>query len=218
MSMVEDGPREVSTSIEAPVEAVFRALTVPEQVREWFGYDYPGLDEEIRVGAVEGAKHVGPQRIEYEDGSVIMLTPDGTRTVVKVVLPGSLTDAEWNELYDGVWEGWRTYFEQMRFWLEAAPPGRRRTVYLTGSAAGATLVGLLAGGRVWFDGPRHRIVVDSAGHLLAAASKEDLSAPGEARVNLVVTTYGLDDAAFAEVRDSWAARWREVAKDAEVIL
>lgn len=36
-------------------------------------------------------------------------------------------------------------------------------------------------------------------------------------MNVIVSTYGLDDAAFAAVRDDWSARWRASVRNPEVI-
>jgi hypothetical protein len=43
-----------------------------------------------------------------------------------------------------------------------------------------------------------------------------LSSLTSARNDAAVTTYGLGDAAFAEVRDRWQARWQSLAKDPEL--
>ena len=53
MSM--DKPFRVEVIVDAPRDAVWRALTEPEQIRHWFGWDYDGLEDEIRVIFVEHA-------------------------------------------------------------------------------------------------------------------------------------------------------------------
>ena len=43
MSM--DKPFRVEVIVDAPRDAVWRALTEPEQIRHWFGWDYDGLED-----------------------------------------------------------------------------------------------------------------------------------------------------------------------------
>ena len=53
MSM--DKPFRVEVTVDAPRDTVWRALTEPEQIRHWFGWDYDGLEDEIRLIFVEHA-------------------------------------------------------------------------------------------------------------------------------------------------------------------
>ena len=45
MSM--DKPFRVEVTVDAPRDEVWRALTEPEQIKHWFGWQYDGLDDEI---------------------------------------------------------------------------------------------------------------------------------------------------------------------------
>src|SRR5687767_10536076 len=126
-------PFRVETTIDAPREAVWRALTTPGVIREWFGWDYEGLEGEIRFIFVDHAEPQPPDRIVLAMGQELQLEADGPRTVVRAVLPGSLEEAGWEDIFDGIEEGWRTFFEQLRF-MVARHGTRRRTVFLTGTA------------------------------------------------------------------------------------
>jgi uncharacterized protein YndB with AHSA1/START domain len=46
----------IEVTMAAPVDAVWRALRDPAEIRRWFGWDYDGLDEEIRLILEEGAE------------------------------------------------------------------------------------------------------------------------------------------------------------------
>ena len=46
MSM--DKPFRVEVTVDAPRDVVWRELTEPERIRHWFGWEYDGLDEEIK--------------------------------------------------------------------------------------------------------------------------------------------------------------------------
>ena len=46
MSM--DKPYRVEVTVDAPRDEVWRELTEPEQIKHWFGWQYDGLDDEIK--------------------------------------------------------------------------------------------------------------------------------------------------------------------------
>jgi uncharacterized protein YndB with AHSA1/START domain len=200
-------PFRVETTVAAPAERVWAALTEPELVRQWFGWDYPGLDDEIRAIFVDGVVPDGHRLAFTDDESYLEISPDGPRTVIRAVLPGSLADAGWEDLYDGVEEGWRAFFEQLRFLLEARPAGRRRTVFLTGEGTAEQAFAVLGDARPWHASRYLRAAVEPDGYLLGVDANRTVDGGGSGPVSLTVTTYGLDDETFRKVRDDWAARW-----------
>lgn len=129
---------------------------------------------------------------------------------MRLLVP-EVADASWEDLYTGVAEGWRFYLEQLRFRMEAAPSGARRTVYLQGVATGPQVVELVGPGRPW-----HGASVVTGDGLLVSVGADPASTDA-GPVNVIVSTYGLDDAAFGAVRDEWAARWLAVVGSPEVI-
>lgn len=211
----------VELLIDAPREEVWRAVSTTDGVREWFGYEYderhgscpqrPAAEFDAEVRAfVDDAQLFPPERLAFDDDTALTLTADGTRTIVRLVVP-DVADARWEELYDGVAEGWRFYLEQLRFWLEAAPEGPRRTVYLAGEATGPEVVALVGPGTPWHEAS----VVTPDGWLVSVGA--DPNSTSAHPVNVIVSTYGLDDSSFAAVRDDWADRWRGVVRNPEVI-
>ena len=66
MSM--DKPFRVEVEVDAPRDVVWRELTEPERIRHWFGWEYDGLDDEIKFIFVDHAKPVPPDRIELVRG------------------------------------------------------------------------------------------------------------------------------------------------------
>ena len=200
----------VELTINAGRDAVWPAITVPEQIRQWFGWEHDGIDAEIRHIFVDRAELDPPEGMVFEDGSELELASDGPRTVVRLVREDPTTGRELE--FDAIEEGWRAFLEQLRFLLETHPQGLRRTVYLSGPAAGGHAAALAgAGAQVWHDSRYLHMAVDSAGHLVAVASEAPLGGDGVAHTAVTVTTYGLDDAAFATVRDEWTARWAQAS-------
>lgn len=210
-------PFKVETVVEAPTEVVWRSFTSPELIHQWFGWDYDGLEGEIRAIFVDDAEADSQdRRIVFSDGQTISLLPEGKRTVVRVVMPGDLEDAKWDDIYDGMEEGWRTFFEQLRFYLERhQDSGRRRTLYLTGTGKSSAALTLLDDAKEpWHESRHQRIVVGTDGLLRGIAAQQPIAEDAEGHVSLTITTYGLDDAAFAEVEKQWNTRWSEVTEPA----
>lgn len=218
-------PFRVEVTVDAPRDAVWRALRDPAEIRRWFGWDYESLDEEIRMIFVDDTTPVPPERIEFGGPApyTIELVPDGARTVVRIVCAGSLADTEWEDVYDPTEEGWRAFFHQLRHYLERHPGDERRTVFLAGDAPPAEVVravDALAPGRPWHASRYLRATaVDTlGGGLIVVAAPSPIDSAEPARANVTVTTHGLDDAAFAEERRRWEEWWAGVAGKTKVLV
>ncbi|SCL18528.1 SRPBCC family protein [Micromonospora inyonensis] len=216
--MTEPKPFRVEVVVAADQQTVWSALTEPELIGQWFGWDFEGLAEEIRHIFVDHAEAYPPDRIALEAGQELQAEADGERTRVRAVMPGAL-DGELADGYDGLEEGWRTFFEQLRYLLERRPAGQRRTVRLAGGATGKQLLAVLdeAGPtQEWHDSRFQRIVVDAEGRLLAAMAETPLTDDAAGPVSLVVSAYGLDDAGLDRLRAEWTRRWRAAVPDGEL--
>lgn len=221
----------VEVSVEAPRDVVWRALTDPTEIRRWFGWDSEGLADEIRYIFVDHARLVPSDRIEFEGDptaelpemgeQAIELMADGPRTTVRVVQPGPRANAAWDEHYEEIVQGWHAFFIQLRHYLERHPGEDRRTLYLEGTAPATAVLATLdemAPGRAWDSGRYQRATaIDQYGDgLVVVLSTIPLDSDEPGRVQVTLTTHGLDDARFAEVRREWQARWAAVAEDAKV--
>ncbi len=226
--MTEQRPFRVEVVVDAPRDAVWRALTEPQEIRRWFGWDYDGeggLDGEIEFIFVSHATHRAPERIELDDGvegQAIELEADGPRTIVRVVRPGSLAGTGWEDLYEDQEQGWRVFFAQLRHALERHPGQERRTVHLTGSADPAAVLAALdreVTAELWDEGRFSRsIALDGGGDeaLVSVRSRVPLDSGERGEVAVTVTTYGLDDAAYDAVHRRWAAWWAPLAEEPKV--
>ncbi|MGW4497599.1 activator of HSP90 ATPase [Micromonospora sp. NPDC004336] len=205
--MAEAQTTVVETTVAVPAERVWAALTEPGQIPQWFGWEHEGLADEIRFIFVDHARPAPPDRIGMAAGQEIRLAGEGDRTRLSVVLPPPGGGEPW----DAITEGWRTFFEQLRFLLERRPSGRRRTIHLTGVATGAqALAALDAAGPAerWHDSPRQRIVVDAEGTLIGVAAGAPLGGADVSPVSLTVSAYGVDEAGLDRLRRDWSARWQ----------
>jgi len=146
-------PVIVEVVVAAPVEDVWRALREPDEIRRWFGWDYDGLDEEIRYifvdhSTADDEAHV----IDGGEGGTIALEARGDQTVVRVTRAAPA--GSWDGVYDEVNEGWLTFIQQLRFYLERHPGRDRRTVHIP-----------LSGGE-WFSAENQRGEVREDGALV----------------------------------------------------
>jgi uncharacterized protein YndB with AHSA1/START domain len=216
--VTDQRPFRVEVVVEAPREEVWRALAEPERVARWFGWDYDGLESEIRYIFVDHARQEPPALLVLDDGEdnqTIELVDEGPRTRVICVRPGPLDGADWDELYEDVREGWIAFFAQLRHSVERHPDEDRRTVRLTGDAVPAAVVDALGrrvSGPVWHEGRfQYAVAAGGEGDLLVGVHPKlpiDSSSPGA--VSVVVTSYGLDEPSFEELRRDWQSWWAEL--------
>ncbi|HET6530196.1 MAG TPA: activator of HSP90 ATPase [Actinoplanes sp.] len=206
-------PYAVEVSVLAGRDEAWIAVTQPPVLHRWFGWDYDGLDAEIRQIFVDEATLLAPERMGWADGSYLEVQGDDDTSVVRAVREGDPPADP--DAYDAIEEGWRAFLVQLTFLLEQRPPGRRRTLYLTGETTGRQVLAMVDG--EWRRaGSRVAWVAAPGGSLVVAAARAPLDSPDATGMQIVVSTYGLDDAAFDTVRDEWSKRWTAVADGAQV--
>jgi hypothetical protein len=143
--------------VAAPADAVWRALREPAEIRRWFGWEYDdqgGLEEEIRQIFVEGATADDEARVLDTGGGVIGLEDLGDRTVVRITRAAPAGRDGWDGIYDEVNEGWLTFVQQLRFYLERHPGKERSTIHVPTS------------GEQWFASENQRGEVREDGSLV----------------------------------------------------
>jgi hypothetical protein len=125
-------PVIVEVVIEAQLETVWRALRDRAEIRRWFGWETDELEEEIEYIFFAASKadddaHV----IDGGPGGVISLEGRGDQTVVRVTRAAPA--GGWEGVYDEVNEGWLTFIQQLRFYLERQPGRERHTQHVASS-------------------------------------------------------------------------------------
>ena len=195
MSM--DKPYRVEVTVDAPRDVVWRELTEPERVRHWFGWEYDGLEEEIKVIFEEHAQLLPPDRIEMSMDGLIELEERGPQTLIRVTKPGDLDALEWKDVYGDIEEGWITFLHQLRYRLAVAPDARRRTIFRSGPA---TMVDLP--GELWHSSRYQRGFV-ADGELAVLGVKPN----GDGM--LVVTLIDPSEAEYAAAEARWDQVWEQ---------
>lgn len=225
-------PLRVEITIAAPIDEVWRSLRDPERLRRWHGWHFDGLDEEIdviyRQNVTESASD-HTLTLNGHDAFSLHALDDG-RTLVRLVRAPRGSNPDWDAYYDDISEGWITFLEQLRFALERHPGEDRRTVFLAGrgdgiaafdlqavsarpigSAYDAEVAGQRIRGHVWFRSDHQLgVTVDLFGDgLLVAAATPAKAGEADGQAMAVITTYGLADAAFADLEARWTTAWSE---------
>ncbi|RIQ30102.1 SRPBCC family protein [Jiangella rhizosphaerae] len=223
----------IEVTIAAPIDEVWRALREKDRIRHWHGWDAPGLDDEIDLIYFQGfAEDAQARTLGVQEGDHIVLEPAGEGTKVTLTRAPRGVSPEWDAYYDDITEGWATFLQQLRFHVERQPDAPRRTAFFAGTTAGApplvtelgldevatrpagsayraTLAGQHVGGEVWFRSSHQLgLTVDAWGEGLLVVA---FMPPGEQKPDgaamAVLSTFGLDEAAYAELNERWAAWW-----------
>jgi hypothetical protein len=221
-------PPRIVVNIAAPAEAVWEALRDKEKIRHWHGWDYDGpggLDGEIdQIYFSEYTEDAQAHRLELGKGDVFEIEPDGEGSRITLTRAPLGANPDWDAYYDDITEGWTTFLHQLKYALERKPGAERRTVFFSGhtttSGPVADELGLVVDGRyeaklagedvtgeLWFRSANQLgVTVDGWGLLIVA-----YNAPTEAKPKggamAVLSTYGLDDAAYADLESRWREWW-----------
>ncbi|MEM9554135.1 MAG: SRPBCC domain-containing protein [Acidobacteriota bacterium] len=138
---------EFRLEIEAPREAVWRALTEAAELERWFPFQArvePGVggfielswdgafDAVNRIEAWDRLRHLqtgwfegdspGPLLVDY------FLEGEGGRTILRLVHHGFGADEDWDDLYDGIRHGWCFELRCLRHYLERHHGVDRRVI------------------------------------------------------------------------------------------
>ncbi|MGH3759487.1 hypothetical protein [Actinophytocola sp.] len=226
--MTDSAPR-IEVTVAAPVATVWHALRDKETIRHWHGWDYDGLDGEIDlIYFTEVDEDADARTLSVQGGDLIRLEADGESTRVTRTRAPRGTNPDWDAYYAEITEGWITFLHQLRFAIERQPGVPRRTLFFGGGnpsgrsvadelglpegpTVETSLLGEHVEGEVWFRSEHQLgVTVDAWGDgllvVVSAGPTEDNPAD---TAMAILSTYGLDDARLAELRERWSPWWTE---------
>ena len=235
----------VEILVAAPVETVWKSLKEPAEVARWFGWEYPAMVSDIEMMWGD-TKADAKGRVLYSDNQPdrFEVEPAGDKTIVRVIRSAPATDPGWHGIYDDVFEGWTTFFQQLKFFLERHAGDERATLFLNGRAKEAgvphpidalglspvwvvpvgerytvkTAAGDTLSGSVYYRSANQLgLTVDSFGDGLLIATlrpKTEKSLHGGGSV--LITTYRQDEAALKGLRERWSRWWKDTYEVIEI--
>ncbi|HYJ20497.1 MAG TPA: hypothetical protein VEW07_00585 [Solirubrobacterales bacterium] len=175
-------PVIVEVAIAAPIEATWRALREPSEIRRWHGWDYDDLEAEITAIYIDEVT-ASDEDLSLDTGAGrFQLEPRDGATLVRVTRPTPSGEADWNGIYDEINEGWLSFTQQLRYYLERHPGEDRRTFLIDAEIQPPA-------GEPWFKSD-HQIGVQPNEHSLVIVTPE----------RTIVSTYGLDEPAIAALK------------------
>ena len=226
--MTDSTPR-IEVTVAAPVDTVWHALRDKETIRHWHGWDYDGLDGEIDlIYFTEVDADPAARTLSMQAGDVISVAAVGDATQVTLTRAPHGSNPDWDAYYSEITEGWITFLQQLKFAVERQPGAARRTLFFAGSnesgrdvvaelglPAGPTVETSLLGehvkGEVWFRSEHQLgVTVDAWGDgLLVVSGMGPTDEKPDGSAMAVLSTYGLDEARLAELRERWMPWWTE---------
>jgi hypothetical protein len=226
----------IEVTIAAPADEVWRSLRDRERIAQWFGWDYDGLEDGIdHIFFANARSDDAARTISFGRGDRIEVEPRGAGCVLRIVRPAPTADHDWEDIFEDETQGWIAFLLQLRFALERHAADKRRTLFLSGAPQApdrllaARALGLPAigapgtayaiaaptgdalAGTIWHRG-RHQlaVTVDGAGDgLLVAMDRAPDAKHPHGHSQVVLTTYGLSDAAFDDLAVRWRTWWSE---------
>lgn len=127
--------------ISAPIEEVWLAFREPALIRQWHGWEYPGLDEEIEFIYQQGTVEQELSRTLLIGAHAFSLIPseDQTETLIRMTRrqAGTIpTDAgiDLEAFRDEIEAGWLSFLQQLRFYFAFHRGETRSTIYFSGDA------------------------------------------------------------------------------------
>lgn len=219
----------VEVTVSATADEAWAALRDPERLRQWFGWDTDSLPDEIEhiffshanADDTNRVLDCMPDRFEIEDR--------GATCVVRIVRPAPTATTDWDDVFDDETQGWIAFVQQLAFMFTRHLGQPRRTLYFAGTPLGVlataaigldtvevagqpwsrTIAGEPLTGALWHRGRHQRgVTVKSWGDgLLVVIDRPPSDARPSGSSQAILTTYGLDDAAFADLESRWTAWW-----------
>lgn len=226
-------PVRIEVTAAATVEAAWQALRDRDTILQWHGWDYDELADEVdSIYFTDVTADAEARVLIANGGDRIEVREEGTGVRIILTRAPLSGNPEWDAYYDDITEGWTSFLHQLAFVLERRPGATRRTLFFSdrgtysgtiidrlglsdvaarprGSAYTAKLAGEEVSGEVWFRSANQLgVTVSTWGDGLLVIAGTAPSETGSAGTSqAILSTYGLDDAAFEELNKRWSDWW-----------
>jgi hypothetical protein len=233
--MTEDNIVRVEVTLPATVDEVWRAFRDPELVRRWHGWDYEGIEDEIKQIYSEGASVIDEGKALLIGGHLFSFVPSGDVTIARVTRAESADGADWSGFYLDIEEGWLTFLQQLAFALSRHWHENRKSFYVSGMTLDgaptppakvldmSTVDGIAIGdtysveapwgpmnGMVWFRSALQTgLTVDEWGDGLVVLTTSPSAEPKGAHHALVATLYEADPSIAKSIELEVVAHWHK---------
>lgn len=236
MNDIQSGetPR-IEVTAAASADAAWQALRDPAAIRQWHGWDTDEIEAEIdSIYFTDVFEEADRRTLVANGGDRFEIQPDGDGVRITLTRAPLSGNPDWDAYYDDVTEGWTSFLHQLRFALERRPGMTRRTLLFAdrgtnsgtvierlgldavagqppGSRYTATIAGEDVAGEVWFRSAHQLgVTVDAWGEgllVIAGTAPSDTDPAGTSMA--ILSTYGLEDADFAQLDTRWAGWWAD---------
>ena len=233
--MVNQDSHVASVVLPLPLRELWPYFREPELIREWHGWEYDGLADEITEIFIDKVKISEDHRTFNFGTHLFNFFEDEGATRLEVHRAPLEEDSEWADYVPDIDEGWTSFVQQLRFKLERHRDDSRRTLFYSGTPKDPTVApiqwlglgqvglqdvgapyGATVGpgdaltGTVWFTSKNQvGVTVDDWGDGLLIAGNGPDGGPPYTKGEAILTTYGLDDDQRAELTDRWSTWWRK---------
>ncbi|MBK8293512.1 MAG: hypothetical protein IPK93_01575 [Solirubrobacterales bacterium] len=215
---------EVEVAIRVEKHRVWDALTKPDQVAQWFGWDAETLDEEIQYIFIDHsvADYESFRLNSKEDeigGLYLEVAESDGNSVIRAVQPGE----EVAEGSDAMEEGWIQFFHQLKRYVEGHNADHRKTLHLTGEGPAREIVAAFEGrlpGEDWYSGTYTRVIAtgDFGPGLGVLYTHAPQDSGEEETASLTLSTWGLSEKEFFEVTSDWLGWWQGLVEGGEAVV
>jgi hypothetical protein len=131
--MTENTVVRVEITVPGPVGTVWQAFRDPDQIKRWHGWDYEGVEDEIKEIYTDSTNIIEDGRVLQTGGHVFTFNGKGDVTVVRVTRAESpIGDVDWSDFYLDIEEGWLTFLQQLSFAISRHWDETRRSFYVSG--------------------------------------------------------------------------------------
>ncbi|HET6627356.1 MAG TPA: hypothetical protein VFG63_13290 [Nocardioidaceae bacterium] len=231
--MVSDDSRVTSVVLPLPIRELWPYFREPELIREWHGWEYDGLGDEIQEIYLDTATISEDHRTLHLGSHLFNFFEDDGATRLDVHRAPLSDDSAWAPFVADIDEGWTSFVQQLRFLVERHRGEHRHTIFYGGAPkdpavspvrqlglgqvrlqdVGAPYVATVGTGdaltgTVWFTAPHQLgLTVDAWGDGLLVVGDGTAAGPPYAKGEAILTTYGLDDRARAALAERWSSWW-----------